>query len=348
MKRADVIDLIRFHTDHDDAAFNSKAATIANEFEKEGRAELAGYVRALISETRTFVPQMIGENINDSMLIKVESAATTLPLPEEIANDIKGIINATSHKIILNKFLFVGSPGTGKTETAKQIARILQRTLYKVNFAALIDSKLGATVKNIIALFEEVNKVGTSGIVLFDEIDVIAMNRTNSNDVREMGRATSTFLSGLDSLSSNSIIIATTNLFDNFDKALTRRFDVTVDFDRYTKDDLVEVGLSVACGYLQKSTCVKRDTKLVKKILLSAQELPYPGELENIIKTSIAFSDPNYEYDYLRRLYISLVGGKTLDLKTLQKQGFTQREMSILTSMPKTSVNRKLREGTNE
>ena len=47
--------------------------------------------------------------------------------------------------------------------------------------------------------------------------------------------------------------------------------------------------------------------------------------LLNIIKTSIAFSSPSDEYDYLKRLYSSLVGNK--DLKTMQLQGFTVREI---------------------
>ncbi|MCW3743077.1 AAA family ATPase, partial [Burkholderia cenocepacia] len=36
-----------------------------------------------------------------------------LPLPLSIMNDLKGIINAVNHHIGINKFLFVGSPGTG-------------------------------------------------------------------------------------------------------------------------------------------------------------------------------------------------------------------------------------------
>lgn len=346
MKRADVVDLIRFHADRDDVAFNSKAATIANEFEREGREELAGYVRALISETRTFVPQMIGED--KGMLVKVESVATSLPLPSVIADDIRGIVNAASRDMGVNKFLFAGSPGTGKTETAKQVARILRKDLYKVDFTTLIDSKLGATAKNITQLFEEVNRLGAAGIVLFDEIDVIAMDRINSNDVREMGRATSTFLNGLDSLSKDSTLIATTNLLDKFDKALTRRFDMIVDFDRYTQEDLAEVGESLANDYLQSSPHIKSDLKLVKKVLRSSQKLPFPGELENIIKTSIAFSDPNYEYDYLKRLYVNLGGNNKPSLETLKKQGFTQREMSILTSTSKSAVNRILKDVSDE
>ena len=40
----------------------------------------------------------------------------------------------------MNKFLFYGAPGTGKTETAKHMSRILNRDLFKVDIELLIDS----------------------------------------------------------------------------------------------------------------------------------------------------------------------------------------------------------------
>ncbi len=81
-------------------------------------------------------------------------------------------------------------------------------------------------------------------VILFDEIDVIALDRINSNDVREMGRVTSTILRELDrvtDLNKEIVIIATTNLYSNFDKALSRRFDAVINFNRYSKEDLIEV-----------------------------------------------------------------------------------------------------------
>lgn len=109
-----------------------------------------------------------------------------------------------------------------------------------MDFENLIDSKLGQTNKNISNLFSEINNIPHPNqvIVLFDEIDVIALDRINSNDVREMGRVTSTILKELDrltDLNKEIIIIATTNLFEKFDKALIRRFDAIIDFNRYSK-----------------------------------------------------------------------------------------------------------------
>ena len=45
-------------------------------------------------------------------------------------------------------------------------------------------------------MFKEINSFinPEKVIVLFDEIDALALNRTSSNDLREMGRVTSTLL----------------------------------------------------------------------------------------------------------------------------------------------------------
>ena len=346
MKRSDVIDLIRYHVDRDDASFNSKAASIAREFEQQGLYDLASYVLALISETRTFVPMM--EEDGTTLLAKVPTSSASLPLPTGIAADLRGIINAVSHGMGVNKFLFVGAPGTGKTESAKQIARILRRELYVVNFASIVDSRLGETSRNIVSLFNEIRAVGTHGVVLFDEIDALALDRVNSNDVREMGRATSTMLTQLDTLDSSAVLIATTNLFSKLDHALVRRFDKVVDFDRYEKDDLVEIGVSIASSLIAQVDTIKSDQRLLKKILETAPHLPFPGDLKNLIRSAIAFSDPANGSDYLVRLYHDLNGQSSFNLQALKNQGYTVREMEILTGIPKSTISRSLRSDSDE
>ena len=57
-----------------------------------------------------------------------------LYLPLTITNDIKGIINAINLKLGINKFLFEGLPGSGKTEAVKHLARLSERKLFYVDF----------------------------------------------------------------------------------------------------------------------------------------------------------------------------------------------------------------------
>lgn len=347
MKKRNVINLIRYHSERNEPAFRAEALAIAQEFDKAGDAQLAEYIMALLSDANTFVPQM---DETPCFLSAVGPAVSALPLPEAIASDISGITNAIRGNVGVNKFLFQGPPGTGKTEAAKQIARILNRNMFMVDFDLLIDSKLGQTGKNIDALFSEISSFRHPErvIVLFDEIDALALDRSSSNDVREMSRATSILLRELDRLDDSIALIATTNLFDSFDRALVRRFDACVNFDRYSQDDLVEIAEVIANELLPQFKNAGRDMRLFKKILSLSNGLPYPGDLRNIIKSAIAFSDSESEYDYLKRLYRQLTNSAAIDVNVLKEQGFTVREMEKLTGISKSTLSRQLSGGSDE
>ena len=91
-----------------------------------------------------------------------------------------------------------------------------------------------------------------------------------------------------------------------------------------------------------------RDIRLFRKIMRLANPIPYPGELKNLLKTSIAFSDVNDGMDYFRRIYYSVCGEKPENLARLQEQGFTVREIEILTKKSKSSVSRELKAGVTK
>lgn len=341
MKKKSILNLIKYHTEKNEAAFRDEAYEIARYFDEMKEPQLSEYIMALLSDSNTFYPQI--EATSFTFLKKVDVGHDSLPLPDVIKEDIIGIVNAVGHNVGINKFLFQGPPGTGKTETVKQIARILERELFAVEFSNVVDCKLGQTSKNITKLFKELSEMicPQKVIVLFDEIDAIAIDRINSNDLREMGRATSTVLKGLDSLNENIVLIATTNLYNAFDKALTRRFDSIIDFSRYTREDLLQIGELILEHFLEKFKFAGRNVRLFKKIINSMDTIPYPAELKNIIKTSLAFSNPNDEYDYLRRLYIAVSKGReSLTVQNLSQKGFTVREIEFLTGISKSQVSR--------
>lgn len=347
MKKQNVLNLIKYHIEKNENGFRNESIAIARYFDSIGDEQLAEYIMGLIAESNLYTPQ---SSDFESEFLKQVDINTTEPLnlPTEISEDLKGIINAVNHNVGINKFLFEGLPGSGKTEAAKHIARLLGRVLFCVDFDNLIDSKLGQTNKNIVSVFNDINLLPNSNkaVVLFDEIDVIALDRINSNDVREMGRVTSAILRELDrltDLNKEIVIIATTNLFHSFDKALTRRFDAIINFDRYKKEDLIEVAEYYFSSFVKRFKGISKDTRLFKKILNTCDTLPYPGELKNIIKTSLAFSDTEQEHDYLRRLYNNLIGNiDNVELNQLYANGFTVREIEKLTGSSKSTVARKL------
>lgn len=343
MKKKNVINLIKYYAENNDAGFRSEAYEIAKGFDESGDHQLAEYIMALMSNANTFIPQM---NENESAIFeKIESSGDSLWLPDSITQDLLGIVHAVAHNAGINKFLFQGAPGTGKTEAVKQLARVLNRDIYMIDFTAIIDSKLGQTQKNISSLFKEINSFvhPEKVIVLFDEIDALALDRTNTNDLREMGRATSSMLKGMDYIDERIVLVATTNLFSHFDKALSRRFDSIIDFNRYKKDDLMVIAEEFLNKFLTKFKMANRDARLFRKIIALMEPIPYPGELKNIIRTAVAFSDPEDGLDYFRRLYYTVNNEKPEDLKKLQLQKFTMREIEILTKIPKSTVARELK-----
>ena len=140
---------------------------------------------------------------------------------------------------------------------------------------------------------------------------------------------------------------------DSFRVKVTSRDIYTTDFSELPllDYDVVIVGfvdenkkLSDENGLLNKFKFASKNTRLLKKILKLMSPIPYPGELKNLLKTCIAFSNPNDEFDYLKRLYTMVdreLGG---NLKALQYYGFTVREIEILTGVSKSQVSRELRE----
>ena len=100
--------------------------------------------------------------------------------------------------------------------------------------------------------------------------------------------------------------------------------------------------------YLDKLKLANRDIRLFRKIMKLMPEKMYPGDLKNLIRTAVAFSNPQDGMDYFRRLYYAVCNEKPEDLKKLQVQKFTVREIEILSGKSKSSVARELKEAVSE
>ena len=70
-----------------------------------------------------------------------------------------------------------------------------------------------------------------------------------------------------------------------------------------------------------------------------------PGILKNLIKTSVAFSSPQDPYDYLKRFYYALLNEKP-SITVLKEQGFTTREIEVLSDISRSKVSRLLKENS--
>lgn len=350
MKKKDILNLIRYHADRNEEAFNKTAYSIAEDFSASGDKDLAEYIVAQLSPRTAWTAQE-QEAPYHAFFRPLASSNGILPLPEPVMQDVRGIMNAITNNTGVNRFLFSGRPGSGKTECVKHIARILDRRLLMADFESVIDSRLGQTAKNICQLFETMTRYPQPDkvIFLFDEIDSIAMDRIDTRDVREMGRATSAFLRYMDDIDDRIILIATTNLASSFDKAFIRRFDYVIDFDRYSQDDLEEVAEKILADQLSQFDIRERNIALFRKIMSLLSPLPYPGDLKNLIRTSIAFSSREENLGYLKTLFQKVCPGyQKLTVQDYRSMGFTIRDIEILSGIPRSTVARMLKEKAGE
>ena len=137
--------------------------------------------------------------------------------------------------------LFYGSPGTGKTETVYQLAKKTGRNVMVVDVPQLKSMWVGQSEKNVKALFdryrEQVKRAKLTPILLFNEADAIIGKRKNGaeNAVDKMENSLQNIiLQEMEQL--DGIMIATTNLQQNMDKAFERRFLYKVKFEKPTEE----------------------------------------------------------------------------------------------------------------
>ena len=135
MKKRQVLNLIKYFTEGNETGFRTEAYEIAKSFDKSGDYQLAEYIMALLSDANTFVPQ-VNEDSYDSLRKVSLLNPDSLPLPDSISKDIIGIVNAVRRNIGVNKFLFEGAPGTGKTEAGRIRKRVSgERSVWRNSIA---------------------------------------------------------------------------------------------------------------------------------------------------------------------------------------------------------------------
>lgn len=146
--------------------------------------------------------------------------------------------------------LFYGGPGTGKTETVIQLARTTGREIVQVNVANLRNMYVGESEKNTQQVFDDYKKkleeCDVTPILLFNEADGIFGNRyTGINDaVNQMENTIQNIiLQNMETF--EGILIATTNLTDNLDKAFERRFLFKIYFEKPKADVRKQIWMSV-------------------------------------------------------------------------------------------------------
>ena len=138
------------------------------------------------------------------------------------------------------RILFVGPPGSGKTMTAEALAAALKLPLFVIRLEVLITRFMGETAAKLRLVFDETAK--RRGLYLFDEFDAVGGHRSASNDVAEMRRVLNSFLQFMEEPNAtDSLIASATNHPDLLDRALLRRFDLVLQFDMPTDEQVRQI-----------------------------------------------------------------------------------------------------------
>lgn len=161
--------------------------------------------------------------------------------------EIKAILAPEKYDYLMDKFggkglnkslniLFHGAPGTGKTELAMQLARECGRDIFVPDLARLEDSYIGESEKNYRELFRCFRYLAAISlyppILLLNEADGIISRRV------EVHRSSDKYMNSIQNIlleemeRFEGILIATTNITSNIDKAFERRFTFKLRFQR--------------------------------------------------------------------------------------------------------------------
>ncbi len=154
-------------------------------------------------------------------------------LPKEIMEDLKLFTGLFEKKGEIMRYLFAGTPGTGKTESTLAISNIL-----KSHGVTIIKTVVCDALKEKIELAELLSPC----LIIFDDLDLSLGSRNKGGFSRSLG----TFLDaldGTDKISAGVGIIATTNSIDLLDLAAQRpgRFDKIMSFDTITKQNIKDI-----------------------------------------------------------------------------------------------------------
>ncbi len=174
--------------------------------------------------------------------------------------------------------IFYGEPGTGKTETVYQLARQTGRDIMRVDVDKIKSCWVGESEKNIKTIFDRYKNICKNSklapILLFNEADAVLGLRMEgaARSVDKMeNNIQNIILQEMETL--EGIMIATTNLTANLDKAFERRFLYKIRFEKPTVDSRAKIWQTMLHDLSEKDA-----RTLASQFDLSG------GEIENIVR----------------------------------------------------------------
>lgn len=202
--------------------------------------------------------------------------------------------------------LFHGAqPGTGKTETVLQLCRQTGHPIYQVKMSEMRSKWVGESEKQVQAIFDNYRRmVETSRkqqtplpILFLNEADALLGARMQSDDMSSVDKMNNTMqniiLQNMEDL--DGVMIATTNLTANLDKAMERRWLMTILFEKPE----ASVRSKIFCSMLPQLTTEDAQHLAVEFPTFAG------GQIENVtrrLKIEQVLEDVPFTLDNLRRL----------------------------------------------
>lgn len=174
--------------------------------------------------------------------------------------------------------IFYGSPGTGKTESVMQIARETDREILKVDISHTKSMWYGESEKIVKQIFKDyknfMNESVRTPILLINEADALISKRLDisfSSTKQTENTIQNIILEELENF--KGILIATTNLLQNFDKAFDRRFLYKIHFPKPNQEIRIKIWKN------------KKPDLSMSDCSILASKFPFSGgHIDNIIR----------------------------------------------------------------
>ena len=183
-------------------------------------------------------------------------------LPKPIMDELETYVKLFETKGILQRQLFCGIPGTGKTESTRGVSNILNKqgvTVIKTNICEIIKDKFDLAV------------ILAPSLVILDDLDLYLVDRNSGGTSKLLG-AFLDILDGVDKLPNNVGVIASTNAPHLIDLAAQRpgRFNNVLFFDELEPDNIMNI-IKKSLNQMNKEykNVTKEDIKLLtdKKLI---------------------------------------------------------------------------------
>ena len=203
---------------------------------------------AAIKEQDMFELISTNKNLEDVVLNK-KTKDTLDSLLKQVDKDVANRLKKWGFKDkksgIEAKIIFYGVAGTGKTLTALTLAKALKKDVLSFDCSKILSMYIGESEKNVRMIFDKYyelrDETKTSPVLLLNEADQFLSSRTsafNSSD-KMHNQMQNIFLEQIERF--DGILIATTNLLENLDKAFSRRFNYKIEFLKPNKEQRLQL-----------------------------------------------------------------------------------------------------------